>query len=495
MTPLSSLSELLAALAQGKATAQSLVACAHARAKALQPTLNAFISLAEPEQSAAAARRADQRRAHGVEAPLLGIPIAHKDLFVTTDLPTTAASRMLLGYRSPFDATVVERLAAAGAIAIGKTNLDEFAMGSGNEHSFFGPARNPWDPTRVPGGSSGGSAAAVAAAIVPAATGTDTGGSVRQPAAHCGITGLKPTYGRVSRYGIIAYASSLDQAGLFARSAWDIALLLRQIAGHDPRDSTSVDCPVPDYPAILATLPPPRDRPLVGWRIGIVPSFLAADGVQSDILAALEAARRTYEQLGAAIVECTLPAAELAIPAYYIIAPAEASSNLARYDGVRYGHRTERYDDLFAMYCQSRAEGFGWEVKRRILIGTFVLSHGYYDAYYRKAQQVRRLVTDGYRSALEQCDLLLTPVTATTAWPIGAKANPVEEYLADLFTIGPSLAGLPALAHPIGFDAAGLPIGAQIIGRPFDEARLLAAAHIYQQATDWHRALPPLAHL
>lgn len=483
------ISQLRRAFAEGKTTPEAVARAACERAHALQPTLNAFITIAD--DATLAARLTELAGASQASGPLAGIPIAHKDLFCTTEYPTTAASKMLDGYHSPFDATVVTRLKAAGTVTVGKTNLDEFAMGSANAHSYFGPCRNPWATDRVPGGSSGGSAAAVAAGIVPAATGTDTGGSVRQPAAHCGVTGLKPTYGLVSRWGMIAYASSFDQAGVFARTAEDCALLLHTIAGFDPLDSTSAAVDVPDYAAALAAIA--TDRPLAGWRIGVAQSFLAADGLQPEVRDAVLAAARRYEQLGATLVDIHLPQAELAIPAYYVLAPAEASSNLARYDGVRYGYRTAHYDDLFEMYTRTRAEGFGWEVKRRILMGTYVLSAGYYDAYTRKAQQVRRLISDDYRNAFASCDLILTPVTPTTAWRVGEKSDPVEEYLADVFTIGVNLAGLPAIAHPCGFDGAGLPIGAQLIAPHFGEAKLLAAVHAYQNATDWHRALPPVA--
>ncbi len=484
ISPFATVTELLAALASGSTRAEALALAARARAEALQPQLNAFISLAEPEAIVQAASAAT--------GPLAGIPIAHKDLFCTTELPTTAASRMLAGYCSPFDATVVARLKAAGTVTVGKTNLDEFAMGSATTHSWFGPCRNPWATDRTPGGSSGGSAAAVAAGIVPAATGTDTGGSIRQPAAFCGITGIKPTYGLVSRWGMIAYASSFDQGGVMARTAEDCALLLPIIAGFDAHDSTSVAVPIPDYRATLKEIEGGGSRPLAGWRIGLVPGFLTAEGVQPAVRDAVAGAARTYEALGAQLVEVALPRADLAIPAYYILAPAEASSNLARYDGVRYGHRAAEAETLLTLYTKTRAEGFGWEVKRRILIGTYVLSHGYYDAYYRKAQQVRRLIADDYAAAFTQCDLLLTPVTPTTAWRLGEKSDPVEEYLADIFTIGANLAGLPALAHPCGFDEGGLPIGAQLIAPHFGEAKLLAAAHAFQRATDWHRATPPL---
>ncbi len=485
--PQHSVRALAAALAEQRLDAHALAAIALARADALQPQLNAFITLAPEEYRA---QQVQAAQANIGSSPLAGIPVAHKDIFVTKGLRTTCASRMLADYVSPFDATAVARLAAAGAVTIGKTNMDEFAMGSANVHSYFGPVRNPWDPTRIAGGSSGGSAAAVAAGIVPIATGTDTGGSIRQPAAMCGVTGIKPTYGRVSRWGMIAYASSLDQGGVFARSAEDAALALTALAGFDERDSTSAPAPVPDYAAALAQIA--GERPLSGWRVGLPREFYAHEALAPAVRSALEAAAKGYERLGATLVDVSLPRAELAIAAYYIIAPAEASSNLARYDGVRYGHRAAEYEDLIDMYCRSRAEGFGMEVKRRILVGTYVLSAGYYDAYYRKAQQVRRLILEDYQAALAQCDLLLTPVSPTTAWRLEEERTPLEEYLADIYTVGVNLAGLPALAHPCGFDEAGLPIGAQLIGRAFDEARLLAAAHAFQQATDWHRAVPPM---
>ncbi|TSE27928.1 Asp-tRNA(Asn)/Glu-tRNA(Gln) amidotransferase subunit GatA [Tepidimonas aquatica] len=462
--------------------------------------LGAFVAL-DVQASLAQARAADERRARGDDAPLLGVPIAHKDVLVTRGWPTTAGSRMLARYRSPFDATVVARLgqgddehAGAGAVTLGKLNCDEFAMGSGNEHSAWGPARNPWDPARVPGGSSGGSAAAVAARLVPAATGTDTGGSIRQPAAFCGITGIKPTYGRCSRYGLVAYASSLDQAGPMARSARDCALLLSAMVGPDPdRDATSLDLPPDDYTRGLDEPLPGASatRPLQGLRIGLPREFFGA-GCAPDVQAAVRAALTEFERLGATLVEVSLPRTELAIPAYYIIAPAEASSNLSRYDGVRYGHRAAQYDDLLDMYRRSRSEGFGPEVQRRILIGTYVLSHGYYDAYYLKAQQIRRMIAQDFVAAFEQCDLLAGPVAPSVAWPIGAQDDdPVAAYLADIYTLPASLAGLPGMSVPAGFGDGGLPVGLQLIGPYLGEARLLHAAHQFQRVTDWHLRAPP----
>ncbi|WP_143891152.1 Asp-tRNA(Asn)/Glu-tRNA(Gln) amidotransferase subunit GatA [Tepidimonas alkaliphilus] len=464
--------------------------------------LNAFVAV-DAELSLQQARAADARLARGEVAPLLGVPIAHKDVLVTRGWPTTAGSRMLAGYRSPFDATVVARLGqgddvhpGAGAVTLGKLNCDEFAMGSGNEHSAWGPARNPWDPARVPGGSSGGSAAAVAAGLVPAATGTDTGGSIRQPAAFCGITGIKPTYGRCSRYGLIAYASSLDQAGPMARSARDCALLLSVMAGPDPwRDATCLDLPPQDYTQGLDEPWPGADaqRPLQGLRIGLPHEFWHTQGCAADVQAALRAALEVLEQLGARLVEVCLPHSELAIPAYYVLAPAEASSNLSRFDGVRYGHRAASCDDLADLYGRSRSEGFGPEVQRRILVGTYVLSHGYYDAYYLQAQKIRRLIAQDFAAAFAHCDLIAGPVAPSVAWPIGAKSDdPVAEYLADIYTLPASLAGLPALSMPAGVGEGGLPVGLQLIGPYLTEARLLRVAHQFQHVTDWHRRTPPL---
>ncbi len=390
---------------------------------------------------------------------------------------------MLSSFIAPYDATAIARFSGAGAVLLGKTNMDEFAMGSSNETSHFGPVRNPWDPTTVPGGSSGGSAAAVAARLAPAATGTDTGGSIRQPAALTNLTGLKPSYGRVSRYGMIAFASSLDQGGPMTQSAEDAALLLGVMAGFDPRDSTSVDAPVPDFVAAL-------DHPLKGLRIGL-PKEYFGEGLSADVAKAVEAAIAEYRKLGAQTVEVSLPNSSLAIPCYYVLAPAEASSNLSRYDGVRYGFRAAEYKDLIDMYCKTRAQGFGAEVKRRIMIGTYALSAGYYDAYYLKAQRLRRLIAQDFEQAFEVCDVIMGPTSPTTAFKLGAKSDdPVSMYLSDIYTISVNLAGLPGLSIPAGFDGKGLPVGLQIIGRYFGEERLLNVAHQYQQATDWHRRLP-----
>ncbi|MDB5750244.1 MAG: gatA [Ramlibacter sp.] len=432
----------------------------------------------------AQARAADARIAGGDTAPLLGVPIAHKDVFVTKDFPSTAGSKMLEGYRSPFDATVVRKLAEAGAVTLGKLNCDEFAMGSSNENSAYAPVKNPWDTSRIPGGSSGGSAVAVAARLVPAATGTDTGGSIRQPASFCGITGIKPTYGRASRYGMIAYASSLDQAGPMARSAQDCALLLSALCGPDPdRDSTSLDLPAEDFTREL-------DGPIAGLRIGVPKEFFGA-GLADDVRAAIDAALKQYQQLGARLVEISLPRTELAIPVYYIIAPAEASSNLSRFDGVKFGHRAKQHGDLLDMYRKTRAEGFGDEVKARIMIGTYVLSHGYYDAYYLQAQKIRRMIADDFQNAFKDCDVIAGPVAPTVAWKLGEHASdPVADYLADIFTLPGSLAGLPGMSIPVGFGAAGMPVGLQLIGNYFKEGQLLNAAHRFQQATDFHLRKP-----
>ena len=455
----------------------------HLLGRAQADALGAFLSI-NPEATLAQAAAADARRAAGERGPLLGVPVAHKDVLVTRDWPSTAGSRMLQGYQSPFDATVVQRLAQAGMVNLGKLNCDEFAMGSGNEHSAYGQARNPWRPTHVPGGSSGGSAVAVAAQLTPAATGTDTGGSIRQPAAFCGITGIKPTYGRASRYGLIAYASSLDQAGVMARSAHDCALLLHAMCGPDPlRDATSLDEPVPDFAAEIS-------QPLKGLRVGVPREFFG-HGLADDVRAALDQALGQLLALGAVQVDISLPRTEWAIPAYYIIAPAEASSNLSRFDGVRYGHRAGNPADLADLYGRSRSEGLGAEVQRRILTGTYVLSHGYYDAYYLKAQQIRRLIAQDFQAAFERCDVLFGPVTPTVAWTIGAQDDdPVASYLADIYTLSASLAGLPAMSVPVGFGAQGLPVGMQLIGNYLQESRLLALAHGFQQATSWHSQSP-----
>ncbi|MDP3521339.1 MAG: Asp-tRNA(Asn)/Glu-tRNA(Gln) amidotransferase subunit GatA [Hydrogenophaga sp.] len=454
--------------------------------------LGAYLAFNE-DATLAQARAADARIAAGERTPLLGVPIAHKDIFVTRDFPTTAGSKMLERYQSPFDATVVRQLAEAGAVTLGKLNCDEFAMGSGNDNSAYGPAHNPWDVSRIPGGSSGGSAAAVAARLVPAATGTDTGGSIRQPAAFCGITGIKPTYGRCSRYGMVAFASSLDQAGPMARSAADCAALLTAMAGPDlDRDSTSLDRAAEDYSAgMLKPLPQATAaQPLKGLRIGLPKEFFG-EGCAPDVLAAVRAALSEHEKLGATLVDIALPRTELSIPVYYVIAPAEASSNLSRFDGVKFGHRAAQYDDLIDMYKKSRSEGFGPEVQRRIMIGAYVLSHGYYDAYYLKAQQIRRLIAQDFQQAFTQCDVIAGPVAPTVAWKIGEKSDdPVANYLADIYTLSTSLAGLPGMSVPAGFGAGHMPVGLQLVGNYFDESRLLGVAHAFQQATDWHTRSP-----
>ncbi len=438
------------------------------------------------------AQAADQRRAAGERGALLGVPLAHKDVFVTQALPTTAGSKMLGDYRSPFDATVVHKLTQAGLVTLGKLNCDEFAMGSSNENSAFKPVKNPWDASRVPGGSSGGSAAAVAARLVSAATGTDTGGSIRQPASFTGITGIKPTYGRCSRYGMIAFASSLDQAGPLAHSAEDCALLLNTMSGFDERDATSAQESVPDFAVALgqARAGATAAQPLKGLRIGLPDEFFPA-ALAADVNGAVRAALAEFEKLGATLVDVSLPRTELSIPVYYIIAPAEASSNLSRFDGVRYGHRAKQYSDLLDMYKKSRAEGFGPEVKRRIMIGTYVLSHGYYDAYYLQAQKLRRMIADDFQACFQQCDLIAGPVAPTVAWKLGDKSDdPVANYLADIFTLPASLAGLPGMSLPAGFGEASMPVGLQLIGNYFQEAQLLHAAHAFQQATDWHARAP-----
>ncbi|HYW58292.1 MAG TPA: Asp-tRNA(Asn)/Glu-tRNA(Gln) amidotransferase subunit GatA [Polaromonas sp.] len=455
-------------------------------------SLGAFLATDE-EKSLTQAKAADARLAAGDRTPLLGVPLAHKDVFVTRDFPTTAGSKMLANYRSPFDATVVSQLAAQGMVTLGKLNCDEFAMGSGNDNSAYRPAKNPWDTERVPGGSSGGSAAAVAARLVPAATGTDTGGSIRQPASLTGITGIKPTYGRCSRYGMVAFASSLDQAGPMARSAEDCALLLSGMAGPDlDRDSTSLDMPAVDYATFLIAdgAGGTRAEPLKGLRIGLPTQFFGA-GCSADVLTAVRSALAELEKLGATLVDVSLPLTELSIPVYYVIAPAEASSNLSRFDGVRYGHRAAKYTDLNDMYKKSRSEGFGDEVTRRIMIGTYVLSHGYYDAYYLKAQKIRRLIAEDFQKAFSQCDIIAGPVSPTVAWKIGEKSDdPVASYLADIYTLSSSLAGLPGMSVPAGFGEGGMPVGLQLIGNYFREGQLLSTAHQFQMATDWHQRKP-----
>jgi len=459
-------------------TAQHFLTRAQANA-----ALGAFLDINE-EATLAQARTADLALAAGTASALQGVPVAHKDIFVTRDFVTTAGSKMLTGYRSPFDATVVANLAQQGVVTLGKLNCDEFAMGSANENSAFGPVKNPWDTTRTPGGSSGGSAAAVAARLAPAATGTDTGGSIRQPASFCGITGIKPTYGRASRYGMVAFASSLDQAGPMARTAEDCALLLSAMCGPDPdRDSTSLDVPAENFNRSL-------NESIEGLRIG-VPAEFFGEGLAPDVRAAVDAALKEYEKLGAKLVPITLPRTELSIPVYYVIAPAEASSNLSRFDGVKFGHRAEKYADLVDMYKKTRAEGFGDEVKRRIMIGAYVLSHGYYDAYYLQAQKIRRMIADDFKQAFKECDVIAGPVAPTVAWKLGDKSDdPVASYLADIFTLPGSLAGLPGMSIPVGFGAGHMPVGMQLIGNYLQEAKLLNVAHRFQQATDWHAAKP-----
>ena len=482
--------ELAGLLASGKVSAVETAQQFLQRIDANR-SIGAFVAVDE-EVTLAQARAADARIAAGNAPALAGVPIAHKDIFVTADFPTTAGSRMLAGYRSPFDATVVRKLAEAGTVTLGKLSCDEFAMGSANENVAVpaigadqaAPVRNPWDAERVPGGSSGGSAAAVAARLTPAATGTDTGGSIRQPASFCGITGIKPTYGRASRYGMVAFASSLDQAGPMAHSAEDCALLLSAICGPDlDRDSTSLDRPAEDFSRNL-------NDSLDGLRIG-VPAEFFGDGLAPGVRDAIEAALTEYEKLGAKRVPIALPRTELSIPVYYILAAAEASSNLSRFDGVKFGHRAKDYRDLADMYGKTREEGFGDEVKRRIMIGTYVLSHGYYDAYYLQAQKVRRMIADDFQQAFSQCDVIAGPVAPTVAWKIGAHGDdPVADYLADIFTLPASLAGLPGLSLPAGFGEEAMPVGLQLIGNYFGEAKLLNAAHRFQQATDWHARAP-----
>ena len=488
---------------------RELLALANADLAAGPAGLGAFLAV-DSAAALAQAHAADARRARGEAGPLTGVPLAHKDIFVTdfssSRLPTTAGSKMLAGYQSPFDATVVARLGAgevdavpgagagagAGMVTLGKLNCDEFAMGSSNENSAFGAVKNPWDRSRVPGGSSGGSAAAVAAGLVPAATGTDTGGSIRQPASFCGITGIKPTYGVCSRYGMVAFASSLDQAGPMARSAEDCALLLSAMSGFDVRDATSAERAPQDYHAqmLQAREGAPLARPLQGLRIGLPREFFPA-ALSADVDAAVRAGLAELQRLGATLVDVSLPRTELSIPVYYIIAPAEASSNLGRFDGVKFGHRAAKHGDLLDMYKQSRAEGFGTEVKRRIMIGTYVLSHGYYDAYYVQAQKLRRMIADDFQACFRDCDLIAGPVAPSVAWKLGEQGDdPVKNYLADIFTLPASLAGLPGMSVPAGFGDGGMPVGLQLIGNYFQEGRLLHAAHALQQATDFHLRRP-----
>ena len=474
-----SLKELSQALVAKKISSVELSTLFLDRIERLNPTLNAFVTV-DREKSLKMALAADARIAAGTAGPLTGIPIAQKDIFCAEGWRTTCGSKMLANFISPYDATVIHKMhAEAGLVSLGKTNMDEFAMGSSNETSFFGPVRNPWDTKRVPGGSSGGSAAAVAARLAPAATGTDTGGSIRQPAALCNLTGLKPTYGVVSRYGMIAFASSLDQGGPMAASAEDCALLLNTMAGFDERDSTSLARPAEDYTRDL-------EKPLNGLRIGLSKEFFG-DGCDVEVMAAVRAAIAEYERLGATTLEVSLPNSHLSVPAYYVIAPAEASSNLSRFDGVRYGYRAPDYGNLDDMYMKSRAQGFGPEVKRRILIGAYVLSHGYYDAYYLQAQRIRRLIANDFVEAFKHCDVIMGPTSPSTAFKLGEKAaDPVQMYLSDIYTIAVNLAGLPGMSVPCGF-VDGLPVGLQLIGNYFAEGQLLNVAHRYQQATDWHR--------
>ena len=476
------LAELSAALYRGETTSEELTRHFLARIERLDPALNSFVTVTA-ERALGQARAADAARRRGEAGPLTGIPMAHKDIFCAEGVKTSCGSKMLDSFISPYDATVVERLQAAGMVMLGKTNMDEFAMGSSNETSFYGPVRNPWDRERVPGGSSGGSACAVAARLAPAATGTDTGGSIRQPASLCGVTGIKPTYGRVSRYGMVAFASSLDQGGPLTYTAEDAALMLNAMSGFDARDSTSAERPDEDYTAGL-------DAPLCGLRIGLPKEFFDA-GLNPAVARVIEAAIKEFEALGARVIEIELPNTPLSIPAYYVVAPAECSSNLARFDGVRFGYRCAAPTDLQDLYCRSRGEGFGAEVKRRIMIGTYALSAGYYDAYYLKAQQIRRLIRDDYRRAFERVDVIMGPTSPSVAFKLGEKTgDPITMYLSDIYTISVNLAGLPGMSIPAGF-AEGLPVGLQLIGEHFGEARLLNIAHRYQQVTDWHRRTPP----
>jgi len=477
-----SLKQLSQALAAKQISSVELTQLFLDRINRLNPVLNAFVTV-DAEKSLNSAQAADARIAAGTAGLLTGIPIAQKDIFCAEGWRTTCGSKMLANFVSPYDATVIRKMEAeAGLVSLGKTNMDEFAMGSSNETSFFGPVKNPWDQARVPGGSSGGSAAAVAARLAPAATGTDTGGSIRQPAALCNLTGLKPTYGVVSRYGMIAFASSLDQGGPMAASAEDCALLLNTMAGFDEHDSTSLDRPREDYSRDL-------ENPLAGLRIGLPKEFFG-EGCDADVMAAVRAALAEYEKLGATTVEVSLPNSHLSVPAYYVIAPAEASSNLSRFDGVRYGYRAPEYGSLDDMYMKSRAQGFGAEVKRRILIGAYVLSHGYYDAYYLQAQRIRRLIANDFVEAFKDCDVIMGPTSPTTAFKLGEKAaDPVQMYLSDIYTIAVNLAGLPGMSVPCGF-VGGLPVGLQLIGNYFTEAQLLNVAHRYQQATDWYQRRP-----
>jgi len=478
-----SLRQLSQLLSEKKISSTELTISFLSRITSLNPDLNAFITLDE-EKSLNQAKSADAMIAAGRSTPLTGIPVAQKDIFCAKGWLTTCGSKMLSNFISPYDATVVERFDRAGMVNLGKTNMDEFAMGSSNETSYYGPVKNPWDRLAVPGGSSGGSACAVAARLAPAATGSDTGGSIRQPAALCGVSGIKPTYGLVSRYGMIAFASSLDQGGPMAKSAEDLALLLNAMVGFDERDSTSLQREKEDYTKNLT-------KPVEGLRIGLPKEFFA-EGMSSDVSRAIEAALTEYRKLGVTFVEISLPNSKLAVPVYYVLAPAEASSNLSRFDGVRYGYRAAQYSNLEDLYARTRAEGFGEEVKRRILIGTYVLSHGYYDAYYLQAQKLRRLIAEDFAKAFEQCDLIMGPTTPTVAFNIGEKCgDPIQMYLSDIYTSAASLAGLPGMSIPVGFGDKNRPIGLHIIGNYFREAQMLNVAHRYQLATNWHELAPP----
>lgn len=478
------LKALAASLAAKQVSAVELATEYLNRIDALNPQLNAFITV-DRNKTLTEAQAADALRASGSAGLLTGVPLAHKDIFCQQGWKTSCGSKMLDNFISPYDAHVVEQCKKAGLVTLGRANMDEFAMGSSNENSAYGAVKNPWDLGAVPGGSSGGSAAAVAARLAPAATATDTGGSIRQPAAFCGVTGIKPTYGVVSRFGMVAYASSLDQGGPIAQTAEDCALLLNVMAGFDERDSTSLQRGQEDYARDLA-------QPLTGLKIGL-PREYFAEGLAADVAAAIEAAIAEYRKLGAEVVEISLPNTRLAIPSYYVIAPAEASSNLSRFDGVRYGHRAAEYDGLADMYEKSRAEGFGWEVKRRILTGTYVLSHGYYDAYYLQAQKIRRIIAEDFQKAFAQCDVIMGPVAPTTAWNLGEKnSDPVAMYLEDIYTLGVNLAGLPGMSVPVGFGSNNRPVGLQIIGNYFSEAKMLNVAHQFQLATDWHTRAPAL---
>lgn len=475
------IADLSRALAAGEFSSEELTTAYQSRIKAYDKQLNSFITVCE-ESSLAQAKTADKVRASGNAGPLTGIPLAHKDIFCTAGIKTTCGSRMLDNFIAPYNASVVENFIQAGVVTLGKTNMDEFAMGSSNETSYYGAVHNPWDLDLVPGGSSGGSAAAVAAHFCPGATATDTGGSIRQPAAFCGLTGLKPTYGRVSRWGMIAFASSLDQAGTLTRSAEDAALMLNVMAGHDPKDSTSIDIATEDYTANL-------DKPLAGLKIGI-PVQHFAEGLNPDVEKNIRDALKEYEKLGATLKEISLPNSHLSVSAYYVIAPAEASANLSRYDGVRYGYRCDDPVDLEDLYKRTRSEGFGAEVKRRIMVGTYALSAGYYDAYYIKAQKIRRLIKDDFDKAFAEVDVIMGPTSPHTAFKIGAQTDdPVTMYLEDIYTIAVNLAGLPGISIPAGL-VNNLPVGLQIVGRNFSEAQLLNIAHLFQQATDWHTKTP-----